>query len=147
MSIFDDIKLKGIDLNGEEKEFILADIKGTVVLYFYPKDNTPGCTREACEFRDSFNKLTDKATIIGVSPDSIESHKKFREKHHLNFVLLSDPDHVLADKFLVWQPKSIFGKEIMGIKRSTFIIKDGLVVKGWRDLKVPGHVNEVVESL
>lgn len=144
MSVFEDIKLKGIDLDGEEKEFVLSDIKGTIVLYFYPKDNTPGCTREACDFRDNFNKLIDKATIIGVSPDSIESHKKFREKHHLNFILLSDPDHTLADKFLVWQPKT---KAVMGIKRSTFIIKDGLVVHGWRDLKVPGHVNEVIENL
>lgn len=147
MSVFDDIKIKGLDANGEEKEFVLSDIEGTIVLYFYPKDNTPGCTKEACDFRDNFNRLTGKATVIGVSPDSIESHKKFRNDHDINFILLSDPEHILAQKFLVWQEKSMYGKKYMGINRSTFIIKDGLVAKGWKDVKVPGHVDDIIESL
>lgn len=129
MSVFNGIKLKGIDKNGEEKEFPLEDFSGTVVLYFYPKDNTPGCTKEACDFRDSFNRLTGKATVIGVSPDGIASHKKFQKDHSLNFILLSDPDHELAEMFGSWRN---------GINRSTFIIKDGLIKKAWKDVKVQG---------
>jgi len=147
MSVFDSIKLKGLDADGEEKEFLLADITGTIVLYFYPKDNTPGCTIEACNFRDSFNRLTDTATVIGVSPDDIESHKKFKKDHSLNFILLSDPEHELAEKFGVWQEKSMYGKKYMGINRSTFIIKEGLIAQAWKDVKVDGHVDKVIESL
>ncbi len=147
MNIFEDIKLAGIDKNGEEKEYVLADLAGTIVLYFYPKDNTPGCTQEACDFRDNFNRLTSKATVIGVSPDSIKSHQKFQKDHELNFILLSDPEHVLSEKFGTWQEKSMYGKKYMGINRSTFIIKDGLITKAWKDVKVKGHVDEVIESL
>ena len=147
MSVFDDIKLKGIDKDGQEKEYLLADFDGTVILYFYPKDNTPGCTIEACNFRDNFNRLTDKATVIGVSPDDIKSHQKFQKDHGLNFILLSDPEHVLAEKFKVWQEKSMYGKTYMGINRSTFIIKEGLIAKAWNNVKVAGHVDEVIESL
>lgn len=147
MSVFDNIKLKGIDPNGEEKEYLLTDFKGTIVLYFYPKDETPGCTVEACDFRDSFNRLTDKATVIGVSPDSVESHKKFQKHHGLNFIMLSDPEHILSKMLGVWQEKSMYGKKYMGINRSTFIIKDGLIVKGWKDVKVKGHVEEIIENL
>lgn len=138
MSVFNGIKLKGIDKDGQEKEFSLDNFTGTVVLYFYPKDNTSGCTKEACDFRDNFNRLTGKATVIGVSPDSIESHKKFQQGHSLNFILLSDPKHELAEKFGVWQDR---------IKRSTFIIKDGLITKAWKDVKVEGHVDDVISSL
>lgn len=147
MSVFDNIKLKGIDKDGQEKEYLLADFTGTVILYFYPKDNTPGCTIEACNFRDNFNRLTDKATVIGVSPDSIKSHQKFQKDHGLNFILLSDPEHILAEKFAVWQQKSMYGKTYMGINRSTFIIKEGIITKAWSDVKVAGHVDQVIESL
>ena len=88
--------LQGIDAEGEQKTFSTKDFKGqNVVLYFYPKDNTPGCTQEACDFRDNFNRLTSKAVVIGVSPDSIAIHKKFKEKQGINFILLSDPEHSL----------------------------------------------------
>lgn len=147
MSVFNGLKIKGIDKDGTEQEFALDEIQGTIVLYFYPKDNTPGCTQEACDFRDNFNRLTDKATVLGVSPDSIESHKKFQKDHGLNFTLLSDPEHILAQKFGVWQEKSMYGKKYMGINRSTFIIKGGLVAKGWKDVKVGGHVDDVINSL
>jgi len=147
MSVFNGIKLQGIDQEGNEAEFSLDEIQGPIVLYFYPKDDTPGCTIEACDFRDSFNRVAGKATVIGVSPDDIKSHKKFKEKFGLNFILLSDPEHVLAQKFGVWHEKSMYGKKYMGINRSTFIIKDGLVAKGWKDVKVAGHVDKVIESL
>ena len=94
------IKLQGLDAEGNEKEFSLNDFKGQrVILYFYPKDNTSGCTQEACDFRDNINRLTSYATVIGVSPDSIKSHKSFKEKQSLNFILLSDPEHKLAEEF------------------------------------------------
>lgn len=147
MKNFNNIKLKGIDEKGEEREYSLDEFSGSVVLYFYPKDNTPGCTQEACDFRDNFNRLTSKATVIGVSPDSIASHKKFQQGHGLNFILLSDPEHVLAEAFGVWKEKSMYGKKYMGIERSTFIIKDNAVIKEWRKVQVGGHVDEVIDSL
>lgn len=147
MNIFDNMKLKGIDKNGEENEFVLSEFPQPLVLYFYPKDNTPGCTKEACSFRDNFNRLTGKATVVGVSPDSIKSHKKFQEDNGLNFTLLSDPEHKLAEKFGTWEEKSMYGKKYMGINRSTFIIKDGLIAKAWKNVKVEGHVDEVIESI
>ena len=134
--------------NQHGNEIKLADYAGKkIVLYFYPKDNTSGCTQEACDFRDNFNRLTGKATVVGVSPDSIESHKKFQTKNELNFTLLSDPEHTLAEKFGVWQEKSMYGKKYMGIVRSTFIIKSGEIDKSWSKVKVKGHVDEVIESL
>ncbi len=144
-----DIKLQGLDIEGNEKEFSLNDFKGQrVILYFYPKDNTSGCTQEACDFRDNINRLTRYATVIGVSPDSIKSHKSFKEKQSLNFILLSDPEHKLAEKFEVWKEKSMYGRKYMGIERSTFIIdKDGKIEKEWRKVKVKGHVDEVIEYL
>ena len=143
------IKLQGLDTNGNEKEFSLNDFKGQrVILYFYPKDNTSGCTQEACDFRDNINRLTRYATVIGVSPDSIKSHKSFKEKQSLNFILLSDPEHKLAEKFEVWREKSMYGRKYMGIERSTFIIdKNGKIEKVWRKVKVKGHVDEVIEYL
>ena len=144
-----DIKLQGLDTEGNEKEFSLNDFKGQkVILYFYPKDNTSGCTQEACDFRDNINRLTSYATVIGVSPDSIKSHKSFKEKHSLNFILLSDPEHKLAEDFEVWKEKSMYGRKYMGIERSTFIIdKNGKIEKEWRKVKVKGHVDEVIEYL
>ena len=144
-----DIKLQGLDTKGNEKEFSLNDFKGQkVILYFYPKDNTSGCTQEACDFRNNINRLTSYATVIGVSPDSIKSHKSFKEKQSLNFILLSDPEHKLAEKFEVWKEKSMYGRKYMGIERSTFIIdKSGNIEKEWRKVKVKGHVDEVIEYL
>lgn len=147
MNNFNTIKLRGINEKGEENDYALNDFTNTVVLYFYPKDNTPGCTQEACDFRDNFNRLTNKATVIGVSPDSIESHKKFQQKHELNFILISDPEHKLSEALEVWKEKSMYGKKYMGIERSTFIIKDGEITKTWRGVKVKGHVDEIIESL
>lgn len=143
------IKLSGINENGDEKEFSLLDFKGKkVVLYFYPKDNTSGCTQEACDFRDNFNRLTSKAVVLGVSPDSIKSHLKFKENHSLNFVLLSDPEHTLSEAFGAWGEKSMYGRKYMGIIRSTFVLdKNGEIEKEWRKVKVKGHVDEVINYL
>ena len=144
-----EIKLQGIDVDGIEKEYSLNDFKGQkVILYFYPKDNTSGCTQEACDFRDNINRLTSFATVIGVSPDSIKSHLKFKEKQGLNFILLSDPEHKLAEAFNVWVEKSMYGRKYMGIERSTFVLDENLnVIKEWRKVKVKGHVDEVIEYL
>ncbi|MCL2504694.1 MAG: thioredoxin-dependent thiol peroxidase [Alphaproteobacteria bacterium] len=144
-----DIKLQGIDESGSEKEYSLKDFKGqTVVLYFYPKDNTSGCTQEACDFRDNYNSLTSKAVVIGVSPDSIKSHKGFQEKHELNFILLSDPEHKLAEAFGAWGEKSMYGKKSLGIIRSTFLLdKTGKIQKEWKNVKVDGHVDEILKNL
>ena len=143
------IKLQGIDVDGIEKEYSLNDFKGQkVILYFYPKDNTSGCTQEACDFRDNINRLTNFATVIGVSPDSIKSHLKFKEKQSLNFILLSDPEHKLAEKFNVWVEKSMYGRKYMGIERSTFVLDENLnIIKEWRKVKVKGHVDEVIDYL
>ena len=143
------IKLQGIDIEGVEKEYSLNDFKGQkVILYFYPKDNTSGCTQEACDFRDNINRLTSFATVIGVSPDSIKSHLKFKEKQSLNFILLSDPEHKLAEAFNVWVEKSMYGRKYMGIERSTFVLDENLnIIKEWRKVKVKGHVDEVMDYL
>ena len=144
-----EIKLAGLSAEGEEKEYELSDFKGDrVVLYFYPKDNTSGCTQEACDFRDNVNRLISSAVVIGFSPEDIKSHKKFKEAHDLNFILLSDPNHRLAEQFEVWKEKSMYGKKYMGIERSTFVIdKEGNVEKEWRKVKVKGHVDDVLDYL
>lgn len=141
------MKLLGLDAQGNEKEFDLNDFLGQkVILYFYPKDNTSGCTQEACDFRDNVNRLTKYTTVIGVSPDSIKSHKSFREKQDLNFILLSDSEHLLAEKYEVWKEKSMYGRKYMGIERSTFILdENGNIEKEWRKVKVKGHVEEVIK--
>ncbi len=143
------IKLQGIDIDGIEKAYSLNDFKGQkVILYFYPKDNTSGCTQEACDFRDNINRLTSFATVIGVSPDNIKSHLKFKEKQSLNFILLSDPEHKLAEVFNVWVEKSMYGRKYMGIERSTFVLDENLnIIKEWRKVKVKGHVDEVIDYL
>ena len=144
-----DIKLYGIDKDGIEKEFKLADFVGQkIIVYFYPKDNTSGCTQEACDFRDNYNRLTSKAVVIGISPDSTKSHRNFQEKHRLNFILLSDPEHKLAEGFGAWGEKTMYGKKYFGIIRSTFILdKAGKIQKEWRNVKVKGHVDEVLKSI
>ena len=143
------IKLLGIDKNGNEREYTLKDFAGQrLVLYFYPKDNTSGCTQEACDFRDNMNRLTSKAVVIGVSPDNTKRHKSFQEKQNLNFILLSDTEHKLAEAFNVWVEKSMYGRKYMGIERSTFVLdKNGNIEKEWRKVKVKGHVDEVLEYL
>ena len=146
-----DFCLKGIDEAGSEREYCLADLlrEGReVVLYFYPKDNTPGCTQEACDFRDNFNRITGKALVVGVSRDSIASHRNFRERHSLNFPLLSDPDHSVLDAYGAWGEKKMYGKTTMGVKRGTCLIgADGKVRKLWVEVKVKGHVDEVLKAL
>lgn len=131
--------------NGEEVS--LADFRGKyIVLYFYPKDMTPGCTTEACDFRDYHEQFSElDAVIIGVSPDPIEKHQKFIEKHGLPFLLLSDEEHKLAEAYGVWKLKKRFGKEAMGIERSTFLIdREGKLIKEWRNVRVKGHVEEAL---
>ena len=123
--------------------------KNSVVLYFYPKDDTPGCTREAEGFRDAYAKFGDLgAVIIGVSKDDISSHENFRKKYELPFNLIADTGAQLAMAYGVWVEKSMFGKSYMGIERSTFLIdKAGMVRKVWRNVKVAGHVYEVLSAL
>jgi peroxiredoxin Q/BCP len=128
----------------------LAGLKGkTVVLYFYPKDDTPGCTREACDFRDAARKFsTAKAVVLGVSPDSLKSHDKFIDKFELPFTLLSDADHAVAEKYGTWVKKSMYGREYMGIERSTFVIDPtGKLKAEFRKVKVDGHVDEVLAAV
>ena len=146
---YSEIKLQGLDKDGNENEYTLADFKGQkVVLYFYPKDNTSGCTQEACDFRDNMNRITSSATVIGVSPNDIKSHKKFKEKQDLNFLLLSDTEHTLSEAFGVWKEKSMYGKKYMGIERSTFILdENGNIIQEWRKVKVNGHVDEIIQNL
>ena len=128
----------------------LAELKGApVVLYFYPKDDTPGCTREACAFRDQQSALKKLgATVLGVSPDDVASHEKFRDKYELNFPLLADPGHKVAEKYGAWREKNMYGKKSMGIQRSTYLIDaDGKVAKLWKRVKVDGHDEQVLEAL
>jgi len=128
----------------------LADLKGSpVVLYFYPRDDTPGCTREACAFRDRSQELKKLgARVYGVSPDDVASHVKFKGKYKLNFPLLADQDHKVAEKFGAWREKNMYGKKTMGIVRSTFLIgPDGVIKRVWRSVKVDGHDAAVIESL
>ncbi len=143
------LRLPGIDAEGHEKTFSLGDFAGReLVLYFYPKDNTSGCTQEACDFRDNMNRLTSRAAVVGVSPDSLASHKKFQAQHGLNFPLLSDPDHALAGVFGAWGEKSMYGRKYMGIIRSTFLIgPDGQIQHSWTKVKVKGHVDDVLNVL
>lgn len=128
----------------------LKDLKGRpVVLYFYPKDDTPGCTREACAFRDRQKELTKlDAYVFGISPDDVASHQKFSEKFDLNFPLLADTDHKVAEKYGAWRERNQYGKKFMGIQRSTFIIDaSGKIAKMWKSVKVDGHDEKVLEAL
>ncbi len=128
----------------------LADFAGkSVVLYFYPKDNTPGCTTEACDFRDQHSQLEKAgAVVLGVSPDAETTHLKFAGKFGLPFTLLADPEHTVAEKYGSWGEKSLYGRKFLGIIRSTFLIgPDGKVAKVWPKVKVAGHVDEVLEAV
>ena len=132
--------------NSEAREVCLKDLRGKwVALYFYPKDNTKGCTKEALEFtklKSEFEGM--RAVIIGISPDSVESHRKFRERHALPILLLSDPDHKALEDYGVWRLKQMYGREYHGVVRSTFLIDpDGKIAEMWTKVKVKGHAETV----
>lgn len=134
--------------NGEEVG--LSDYKGkNIVLYFYPKDMTPGCTTQACDFRDKHDQFSDLNTVIlGVSIDPVARHEKFIDKYDLPFLLLADEDHEVCELYDVWKLKKNFGKEYMGIERSTFVIdSEGKLVKEWRKVTVAGHVEEALQFI
>ena len=130
--------------------FRLEDLRGKyVVLYFYPKDDTPGCTTEACSFRDADTDIAaEGAVVLGVSTDSLRSHEKFRQKHSLQFPLLSDPDHHVAEAYGVYGLKKFMGREYMGVRRTTFLISpNGKIVKVFENVKADGHSQEVLAAL
>lgn len=132
------------------KKVNLSDFKGqAVVLYFYPKDDTPGCTKQACAFRDASEQLENLgAVVLGVSPDEEASHAKFRDKFSLNFPLLADPEHSLSESYGAWREKNMYGKKSMGVQRSTYLIGgDGMIVKVWKKVSVDGHDTAVLEAL
>ena len=135
----------------DENEYLSLDnFKGKyLVIYFYPKDKTSGCTIESQDFRDHSKKFKAKnCAIVGVSRDSIKSHKSFQEKESLNFPLISDPDEIMCNAYAVMKEKSMYGRKYMGIERSTFLISpDGKIIKEWRGVKVPGHVEDVYQML
>ncbi|NGU67267.1 peroxiredoxin [Clostridium perfringens] len=141
-----DFKLMGSD----GKEHSLSDYKGkNIVLYFYPKDNTAGCTTEACDFRDNIQSFHDlNAIILGVSRDSLASHDKFITKLSLPFVLLSDPDETVCKLYDVIKEKNMYGKKYMGVERSTFLInKEGILIEEFRKVRVKGHIEKVLDKL
>lgn len=141
-----DFTLKG----SNDEDITLSQFKGkNVILYFYPKDSTPGCTKQACAFRDDFKTYESKDTVIlGVSKDSIESHKKFITKQELPFLLLSDPETEVCQLYGVWKEKTNFGKKYMGIERTTFIIDpEGKITKIFKRVKVNGHSEQILELL
>ncbi len=128
----------------------LSDLRGRkVVLYFYPKDDTPGCTIEACEFRDRNQDLAASgAVVLGVSPDTVESHRKFRDKYGLDFRLLADTDHRVAEAYGVWQQKSMYGRKYWGVARTTFLIdEEGRIARVFEKVKPAGHAAEVLEAI
>lgn len=137
------------DQNGDTKT--LADYTDKwLVLYFYPKDNTPGCTTEACNFRDERDAIAEfgNATVIGISKDSVASHKKFADKHHLNFTLLSDPSHTTIEAYNSWKPMKFMGREYIGVERNTFIITpDGRIAKEYRGVNPKTHAAEIIAAL
>ncbi|MEZ0323575.1 MAG: peroxiredoxin [Hydrogenothermaceae bacterium] len=144
-----DFCLPAIDEKRQEFTFCLKDFLGKdrdIILYFYPKDDTPGCTTEACDFRDNLNRLKDFAIVVGVSPDSIESHKKFKEKYNLNFILASDQNLEVLKAYDAYGEKNMYGKKTMGVIRSTYIIApDGTIKKHWKNVKAKGHVEQIIK--
>jgi thioredoxin-dependent peroxiredoxin len=128
----------------------LSDFRGKpVVLYFYPKDDTPGCTKEACAFRDRRADLQERgAVVLGVSPDDVASHGEFRDKYSLNFPLLADDGHQVAERYGAWREKNFMGRKSMGVQRSTFLIdREGKVAKAWKKVNVDGHDEQVLAAL
>jgi thioredoxin-dependent peroxiredoxin len=144
-------KAPAFDLKDQDgKAHRLSDYKGrSVVLYFYPKDDTPGCTKEACAFRDNLPKFkSDKAVVLGVSVLDEASKAKFAEKYDLNFPLLADADHEVAEKYGAWQERSLYGRKFMGVARTTYLIgPDGKIARRWDKVKVDGHAEEVLAAL
>jgi peroxiredoxin Q/BCP len=140
----------GSDTIVKEDKVQLSSLRGnTVVLYFYPKDDTPGCTTEACSFRDANHIMQQRGVVVlGISKDNVASHKKFADKFSLPFPLLSDTDTQVAQQYGVWKEKSMYGKKYMGINRETFLIdKDGIVRKVWSKVKPEGHAQEVLDTI
>jgi peroxiredoxin Q/BCP len=136
--------------DADDEAVKLSDLRGgTVVVYFYPKDDTEGCTAEAKDFTclaDDFKRA--KATLVGISPDSTASHRKFRDKFDLGVRLLSDEGHSVADAYGVWVEKSMYGRTFMGVERATFLIdKSGRIARSWRKVRVPGHAQDVLEAV
>lgn len=132
------------------EEVSLSDFRGKkVVLYFYPKNMTPSCTDEACDFRDRHRELREAgAEVIGISPDPVKSHGRFIQKHELPFLLLSDEDHAVSEMFGVWQLKKMYGREFEGIVRSTFVIdEEGRLAREWRKVRVKGHADQVLQAV
>lgn len=128
----------------------LSSLRGRkVILYFYPRANTPGCTREACEFRDQLPRISrKKAVVLGISPDKPATQAKFKQKYQLPFTLLSDSDHKVAEAYGVWKSKTMYGKKTMGIERTTFVIdEEGRIAKVFPKVKVDGHAAEVLAAL
>ena len=127
----------------------LADLRGTwVVVYWYPKDDTPGCTTEACEIRDSWSLISAEAALFGVSPDGVKSHQKFRDKFSLQFPLLADADHAVSESYGVWGAKKFMGREYMGVDRTTFIIgPDGAIARVFEKVSPSGHALEILQAL
>ncbi|MCK5651244.1 MAG: thioredoxin-dependent thiol peroxidase [Gemmatimonadetes bacterium] len=131
-------------------EVSLSALRGKkVILYFYPKDSTPGCTTQACDLRDAMARIENQgAVVLGVSPDSIVSHEKFKTKYDLNYPLLSDGEYEVAEAYGVWKEKSMYGKKFWGVERSTFIIdEEGRVQEAWRKVKPKGHADAVADLL
>jgi thioredoxin-dependent peroxiredoxin len=137
-------------IGSDGRDHKLSDYRGKkVILYFYPKDNTPGCTTEACDFRDNIKTINDLNTVvIGISKDSLNSHSKFIEKLNLPFILLSDEEKIVCELYDVIKEKNMYGKKVLGIERSTFIIdENGILVKEFRKVKVKDHIKEVLDAI
>lgn len=137
-------------MGSDGKEHKLSDYRGKkVILYFYPKDNTPGCTTEACDFRDNYSTIIDKnAVVIGISKDNLKSHDKFVTKFGLPFILLADEEKIICKLYDVIKEKNMYGKKVLGIERSTFIIdENGILTKEFRKVKVKGHIQEVLSNI
>ncbi|MFJ7953773.1 thioredoxin-dependent thiol peroxidase [Lysinibacillus sp. NPDC096418] len=151
MDLIEGKKAPEFSLVNEKGETVqLKDYQGkNVILYFYPKDMTPGCTTEACDFRDKYDDFSHlNAVVLGVSPDDAKKHTKFIDKHGLPFSLLVDEDHEVAEAYGVWVLKKMYGREYMGIERSTFLIDgEGNLVKQWRKVRVKNHIEEVYAFL
>ncbi len=146
-----DVKMKFPDFSLLDTEGNLVtndSLKGSkTVIYFYPKDSTPGCTQESCDFRDMIS-AREGVRVIGVSPDNAKSHRKFIDKFNLNFTLLCDEDHLLAEACGVWIEKSMFGKKYMGMERTTFLLDEqGNITKIWKNISVGGHAKEVFNNI
>ncbi|WP_411169150.1 thioredoxin-dependent thiol peroxidase [Clostridium sp. MB05] len=137
-------------MGSDGKEHKLSDYRGKkVIVYFYPKDNTPGCSTEACDFRDNITEISDlNAIVLGISKDNLNSHNKFIEKFNLPFVLLSDEEKVVCQLYDVIKEKNMYGKKVLGIERSTFIIdENGILINEFRKVKVKGHVDALLEFI